>query len=128
MGYFVLWVCFLLLLLFDHLFALLLFCFLFWIFLYIFNMRFLLDVGLIKFFSKSVGCCFVLLAVSFLLQSFFNLMESHLLMLILEHKLLVFFMFRKCSLVPMCSRFLPAFSPIRLNIRGSVGKSLIHLD
>ena len=36
--------------------------------LYILGIRLLLDIGLVKIFSQSVGCCFVLLRVSFVLQ------------------------------------------------------------
>ena len=39
--------------------------------LYILDISPLLDVGLVKIFPQSVGCCFVLLTVSFALQCFF---------------------------------------------------------
>jgi hypothetical protein len=44
--------------------------------LYILDISPLLDVGLVKIFSKSVGCCFVLLTVSFALQKLCNFMRS----------------------------------------------------
>ena len=49
--------------------------------LYILNISPLLDLGLVKIFSQSVGCRFVLLTVSFALQKFCNFMRSLLLIL-----------------------------------------------
>uniref|UniRef100_A0A8C6GPC2 Uncharacterized protein n=1 Tax=Mus spicilegus TaxID=10103 RepID=A0A8C6GPC2_MUSSI len=49
--------------------------------LYILDTSPLSDVGLVKIFSQSVGCHFVLLTVSFALQKFCNFMRSHLLIL-----------------------------------------------
>jgi hypothetical protein len=46
--------------------------------LYILDISPLLDIGLVKIFSQSVGCHFVLLAVSFALQKLCNFMRSHL--------------------------------------------------
>ena len=36
------------------------------------------DKGLVKIISQFIGCCFVLLKVSFALQKLFNFMRSHL--------------------------------------------------
>jgi hypothetical protein len=47
--------------------------------LYILDISPLSDVGLVRIFSQSVGCHFVLLTVSFALQKLFNFMRSHLL-------------------------------------------------
>jgi hypothetical protein len=47
-------------------------------FLHILNIISLWDVGLVRIFSQSVGCCFVLLTVSFALQKLCNFMRSHL--------------------------------------------------
>jgi hypothetical protein len=47
-------------------------------FLYILNISPLLDLGLVKIFSQSVYCLFVLLTVSFALQKLCNFMRSHL--------------------------------------------------
>jgi hypothetical protein len=47
--------------------------------LYILDISPLTDVGLVKFFSHSVGCHFVLLMVSFALQKLCSFMRSHLL-------------------------------------------------
>jgi hypothetical protein len=47
--------------------------------LYILGISLLSDVGLVKTFSQSVGCHYVLLTVSFVLQKFCNFMKSHLL-------------------------------------------------
>jgi hypothetical protein len=49
--------------------------------LYILDISPLSNVGLVKIFSQSVGCCFVLLTVSFALQKLYNFMRSHLLIL-----------------------------------------------
>jgi len=46
--------------------------------LYILDFNLLQDVGFVKIFSKSVGCCFALMTVSFALQKFCNFMRSHL--------------------------------------------------
>ena len=46
--------------------------------LYILDINPLLDVGLVKIFSQFVGCCFVLLMVSFALQKLCNFYEVHL--------------------------------------------------
>jgi hypothetical protein len=46
--------------------------------LYILDISSLLDVGLIKTFSQSVGCHFLLLTLSFALQKLCNFMKSHL--------------------------------------------------
>ena len=59
--------------------------------LYMLDISLLSDVGLVKIVSQSVGCCFVLLTVSFSLWRLCNFMRSHLLIFffILEHKPLV---------------------------------------
>jgi hypothetical protein len=49
--------------------------------LYILDISPLSDLGLVKIFSQSVGCHFVLLTVSFALQKLCNFMRSHLLIL-----------------------------------------------
>jgi hypothetical protein len=46
--------------------------------LYILDISPLSDVGLVKIFSQSVGCLFVLLTVSFAVQKLCNFMRSHL--------------------------------------------------
>jgi hypothetical protein len=43
--------------------------------LYFFDTSSILEIGLVKFLSQSVGCCFVLLIVSFALQKLFNFMR-----------------------------------------------------
>jgi hypothetical protein len=52
--------------------------------LYILGINPLLDVWLLKIFSKSVGCHFILWRVSFALQKFCNFMRAHL--LIFDHR------------------------------------------
>jgi hypothetical protein len=54
--------------------------------LYILNISPLLDVGLLKVFSQSAGCCFVLLTVFFAYRSFAILWGPICRFLILEHK------------------------------------------
>jgi hypothetical protein len=44
--------------------------------LYILDINHLSDIGLVKIFSQSVGCHFVLLTVSFALQKLCNFMRS----------------------------------------------------
>jgi hypothetical protein len=46
--------------------------------LYILDISPLSNVGLVKIFSQSVGCPFVLLTVSFALEKLCNFMRSHL--------------------------------------------------
>jgi hypothetical protein len=52
--------------------------------LYILDLSPLSDVELVKIFSQSVGCHFVLLTVSFTLQELCNFMRSHLSILYLR--------------------------------------------
>jgi hypothetical protein len=42
------------------------------------------NIGLVKIFSQSVGCLFVLLTMPFALQKLCNFMRSHLLILYLR--------------------------------------------
>ena len=49
--------------------------------LYMLDISPILDVGLVKIFSQSIGCHFVLLTVSFTLQKLCNFMRSLLLIL-----------------------------------------------
>jgi hypothetical protein len=46
--------------------------------LYILDISPLLDIRIVKIFSQSVGCCFVLLTVSFALQKICSFNRSHL--------------------------------------------------
>ena len=46
--------------------------------LYILNISSILDVGLVKIFSQSVGCLYALLTVSFAIQKLCNFMRFHL--------------------------------------------------
>ena len=72
--------------------------------LYILDISPLLDLGLVKNLSQSIGGPFVLLTVSFVLQKLCNLIRSHLSILILQHKPLVF-----CLGISLCARILEAF-------------------
>ena len=58
--------------------------------LYILDINPLSDVELVKIFSQSVGCWFVLLAMSFALQKLSSFMSSHLSILILDPEPLEF--------------------------------------
>jgi len=84
-------------------------------------------IGLVKIFSQSVGCCFVLLTMSFAWQKLCNFMRSHLSILNLR-PYAIGDLFRKISSVPMCSRFFPTFSSISFSVLGVIWRSLIHLD
>ena len=58
--------------------------------LYILDINPLSDEELVKVFSQPVGCCLFLLTVFFALQKLYNFMRSHLSILDLGHKPLVF--------------------------------------
>ena len=51
--------------------------------LYILEIRPLSDAGLVKIFSHSVGCLFVLMTVSFALQKLLSFSRSHLFIVVL---------------------------------------------
>ena len=83
------------------------------------------DVGLVKIFSHSVGCCFVLLTFP-LLQKSLSFRRSHLLIIALS----VFateVIFRKWSPVPMHASVLHTFFSMRLSVIGFMLRSLIYL-
>ena len=85
------------------------------------------SVGLVKIFSFSVGCHFVLLTVTFDLQKFLSFRRSHLLIV----SLIVCAtgaIFRKWSPVSMRSNVFPTFSFMRFSMVGFMLRSLIHLD
>ena len=67
---------------------------------YILDISPLSDVGFVKIVFKSIGCCFVLLTVLFTLQSFAVLWVPVSLLLILEHKTLLFY----SEKFPLCLR------------------------
>jgi hypothetical protein len=69
--------------------------------LYILDISPLSDVGLVKIFSQSVGCLFVLLTVSLALQKLCHFMRSHLLILNLTSQSTVV-LFRNFPPVPVC--------------------------
>ena len=94
--------------------------------LYILDISPLSDVGFIKVFSQSVGCCFVLLSVSFPLQKLCNFMRSHLLILDLTAKAIVD-LFRNFFPVSISLRVFPTFS-LCFSVSGFMWSSLIHLD
>ena len=75
----------------------------------------------------SVGCCFVLLTVSFALQKLLSFRRSHLLIVSLS-VCAAGVIFRKWSPVPMCSSVLPNFSSITFSVVGFMLRSMIHLD
>ena len=82
---------------------------------------------LTKIISYSVGCCFVLLIVSFAVQKLFSIMESHLLIVDVS-VCAIGVLSRKLSLVSMRSSLFPTFSSIRFSVSGFMLISLIHLD
>ena len=83
--------------------------------LYILEIRPLTDVGLVKIFSLSVSCHFVLLTMSFALQKVFRFRRSHLLIVSLS-VCAAGVIFRKWFPVPMHSSVLPTFSSIRFSV------------
>jgi hypothetical protein len=86
----------------------------------------LLDVGLVKIFSHSVGYHFDL-RVSFVFQKLFSVMRSQLRIDDLR-AWVVGVLFRILSPVWMCSRILPTFSFTRFKGSAFTLRSLIHLD
>ena len=95
--------------------------------LYILKISSLLDVRLVKIFSHSVVCCFVLLMVSFALQKLFSFMRFHLLIVDLR-VYATGVLFRKLSLMPMHSRQFPTLSSIKCSVTGFILRTLVHLD
>jgi hypothetical protein len=95
--------------------------------LYIFDISPLLDLGLLKNLSQSVGGLFVLLTVSFDLQKLCNFMRSYLSILDLTAQAIAV-LFRKFSPVPISSKLFPTFSCISFSVSGFMWISLIHLD
>jgi hypothetical protein len=93
--------------------------------LYILDISTLKDVGLVKFFSQSVGCYFVLLTVSFALQKICNFMRS-LLFIFYLRAYAIDILFRKFSPVP-CVRGFSLLSSISFTVSGFMLRSLIHL-
>ena len=91
------------------------------------DMNPLLNVRLLKHFSHSVGCCFVLLTVSFASKKLLSFMRSHLLMVYLS-MCSIGILFRNFSLVAMSSRLFPVFSSMWLNRSSFKLQSLIHLE
>ena len=74
-----------------------------------------------------VGCCFVLLTVSFALQKLCNFMSSHLSILDLRAQT-IDVLFRNFPPVSICLRVFPMFSSISFSVSGFMWRSLIHLD
>jgi hypothetical protein len=70
--------------------------------LYILIISPLPDIGLMKIFSQSVGCCFVLLTMSFALQKLFSFMRSYVTIVDLRIRA-IGVLFRKLSPVLMHS-------------------------
>ena len=83
--------------------------------------------GLVKIFSQSVDCLFVLETVSFALEKLLSFRRSHL----FNVALIVCatgFICRKWSPVPICCRLLPTFSSILLSVFRLILRTLIHLN
>jgi hypothetical protein len=75
----------------------------------IFAISFLSDLGLVKIFSHSVGCYFVLLMVSLALQKLFSFTRSHLLVVDLSAWAIVF-----CSGMCFLCQWVQGSSPLFL--------------
>ena len=99
----------------------------FLIYVYILDISPLSDVELVKIFSQSVGCRFILLTLSFALSKLCNFMRSHLSILDLTAQATAV-LFRNFSSVPISSRLFPTFSSINFSVFGFMWRSLIHLD
>ena len=83
-------------------------------------------MGLVTIFSQSVGCRFVFLTVSSALQILCYLFTSHFSILGLRAQA-IGVLFRKISLVPICSKVFPTFSSNSFSVPGLMWRSLIHL-
>jgi hypothetical protein len=86
----------------------------------------LLDLGLVKVFSQSVGCHFVLLTVSFAFQKLFIFMRSHLLIVDLMPELLLSSS-GSCLLYKYLQGYFILFL-ITFSVSAFMLKSLIQLD
>jgi hypothetical protein len=65
--------------------------------------------------SHSIGCCFVLLTVSFVLKKLFSFMCFHLLIVVLNAcAIIIGVLFRKWSLVPIHTRLFTTSSSIQV--------------
>jgi hypothetical protein len=95
--------------------------------LYILDIIPLLDLGLVKILSQSIGGLFVLLTVSFALRKLCNFMRSHLSILDLTAQAITV-LFRNFSPVSISSRLSPTFSSINFIVSGLMWRSLVHLD
>jgi hypothetical protein len=95
--------------------------------LYVLDISPLSDLGLVKRFSQSVSCRFVLLTVSFALQKLCNFMRSHLSLLVLSAQAIAV-LFRNFSPLPISLRLFSTFSSISFSVSGYMWSSLIHLD
>jgi hypothetical protein len=76
--------------------------------LYMLDIKPLLDVRLVKIFSQSVCCLFVLLTVSFALQKLLNFMRSHLSILDFKAQAI------DVQEIFPCAHVFEAFSPLSL--------------
>ena len=95
--------------------------------LYILEIRPLSDVGLVKIFSHSVGCLFVLMTLSFELQKLLSFRRSHLFIVALI-VCATRVIHRKWSPVHMCCRLFPTFSSIMFSVVRLILSFLTHLD
>jgi hypothetical protein len=76
-----------------------------------------------KIFSYSVGCLLRLVTVSFAVQKFFSLMQSHLSIVSLRWVL-----FRKSFPIHICSSVFPTVFWSCFNVSGLILMSLIHFE
>jgi hypothetical protein len=80
-----------------------------------------------KIFFQSLGCHFVLLKMSFVLQKFFRFLR-YLLSIVHLRAWALDVLFRNWSPVPMCSRLFPTLWSNRFCVYGFMLRLLIHLD
>jgi hypothetical protein len=96
--------------------------------LYILDISPLLDLGLVKILSQSVGGVFVLMTVSFTLQRRCSFMRSCLSVLDLPAQAIAVLFRIFFSPVPISFRFFPTFSFINFTVSGFMWSSFFYLD
>ena len=84
-------------------------------------------MGLVRIFSHSVGCCFVLLTLFLVLQKLLGFRRCHSLT-VSPSVSAAGVIFRKWYLVLMYSSVLSNFSSVSSSVASFMLRSLIHLD
>ena len=95
--------------------------------LFILEINPLSNVGLVKIFSQSVGCHFVLMTMSFALQKLLSFRRSHLLIFspsVCATEVIIFRMYFLCQ----CTQVYFPLCLLRFSVVCFMLRSLIHLD